>query len=73
MYVDRKSLCHLAETEPVSFKCIVDEAKRPHSRIWSVTAGTVGRMSACRTVRPQSMEWAAALYLVYRSVCMSHD
>mmetsp|Transcript_120408 Transcript_120408/g.169373 ORF Transcript_120408/g.169373 Transcript_120408/m.169373 type:complete len:131 (+) Transcript_120408:36-428(+) len=37
MYVDRKSLCHLAETEPVSFKCIVDEAKRtvrPQSMEW---------------------------------------
>ena len=64
MYVDRKSLCHLAETEPVSFKCIVDEAKRPPSHIWSVT-GTAGRMSVFRTVRPQSMEWAAALYLLY--------
>ena len=28
MAVDRKSLCILAETEPVSFKCVVDEAKR---------------------------------------------
>ena len=28
MAVDRKSLCILAETEPASFKCIVDEAKR---------------------------------------------
>lgn len=28
MAVDRKSLCILAETEPVSFKCVLDEAKR---------------------------------------------
>eukprot|EP00927_Polykrikos_kofoidii_P069866 TRINITY_DN65547_c0_g1_i1.p1 TRINITY_DN65547_c0_g1~~TRINITY_DN65547_c0_g1_i1.p1 ORF type:complete len:130 (-),score=8.45 TRINITY_DN65547_c0_g1_i1:87-476(-) len=26
--LDRKSLCNLAETEPVTFKCLVDEAKR---------------------------------------------
>ena len=28
MAVDRKSLCILAETEPASFKCVLDEAKR---------------------------------------------
>eukprot|EP00930_Biecheleria_cincta_P072847 TRINITY_DN60190_c0_g1_i1.p1 TRINITY_DN60190_c0_g1~~TRINITY_DN60190_c0_g1_i1.p1 ORF type:complete len:147 (+),score=14.64 TRINITY_DN60190_c0_g1_i1:50-442(+) len=28
MWLDRKSLCLLAETEPVSFKCVVDETKR---------------------------------------------
>eukprot|EP00439_Symbiodinium_sp_Y106_P032513 s4925_g3.t3 len=46
MYVDRKSLCHLAETEPVSFKCIVDEAKRtvrPQSMEWvrNLSSGSV--------------------------------
>eukprot|EP01066_Platyproteum_vivax_P020216 Platyproteum_vivax@DN8058_c0_g1_i1.p1 len=29
--LDRKMLCALAETEPVSFKCLVDEAKRLHN------------------------------------------
>mmetsp|Transcript_104182 Transcript_104182/g.272051 ORF Transcript_104182/g.272051 Transcript_104182/m.272051 type:complete len:131 (-) Transcript_104182:45-437(-) len=28
VYVDRKMLCNLSETEPVTFKCLVDEAKR---------------------------------------------
>ncbi|CEL99207.1 unnamed protein product [Vitrella brassicaformis CCMP3155] len=28
IHLDRKTLCTLAETEPVSFKCVVDEAKR---------------------------------------------
>lgn len=32
MAVDRKSLCILAETEPASFKCVVDEAKRQVTR-----------------------------------------
>ncbi|CAL1170685.1 unnamed protein product [Cladocopium goreaui] len=32
MAVDRKSLCILAETEPASFKCVVDEAKRMMKR-----------------------------------------
>mmetsp|Transcript_42317 Transcript_42317/g.76766 ORF Transcript_42317/g.76766 Transcript_42317/m.76766 type:complete len:130 (-) Transcript_42317:137-526(-) len=34
VHLDRKMLCNLAETEPVSFKCVVDEAKRV---IWPVT------------------------------------
>jgi hypothetical protein len=33
MAVDRKSLCILAETEPASFKCVVDEAKRQVEKI----------------------------------------
>mmetsp|Transcript_23924 Transcript_23924/g.71475 ORF Transcript_23924/g.71475 Transcript_23924/m.71475 type:complete len:131 (-) Transcript_23924:53-445(-) len=28
VHIDRKILCNLAETEPVSFKCLVDESKR---------------------------------------------
>eukprot|EP00929_Paragymnodinium_shiwhaense_P014904 TRINITY_DN122896_c0_g1_i1.p2 TRINITY_DN122896_c0_g1~~TRINITY_DN122896_c0_g1_i1.p2 ORF type:complete len:134 (+),score=19.07 TRINITY_DN122896_c0_g1_i1:83-484(+) len=28
VFLDRKMLCSLAETEPVSFKCLVDESKR---------------------------------------------
>uniref|UniRef100_A0A0G4FF87 Uncharacterized protein n=1 Tax=Chromera velia CCMP2878 TaxID=1169474 RepID=A0A0G4FF87_9ALVE len=28
IWIDRKNLCTLAETEPVSFKALVDEAKR---------------------------------------------
>mmetsp|Transcript_13022 Transcript_13022/g.24624 ORF Transcript_13022/g.24624 Transcript_13022/m.24624 type:complete len:92 (+) Transcript_13022:91-366(+) len=38
MHVDRKSLCLLAETEPISFKCVVDEVKRmvkPQSMEWA--------------------------------------
>mmetsp|Transcript_54934 Transcript_54934/g.130953 ORF Transcript_54934/g.130953 Transcript_54934/m.130953 type:complete len:131 (+) Transcript_54934:109-501(+) len=34
VHLDRKILCNLAETEPVTFKCVVDEAKRV---VWPVT------------------------------------
>eukprot|EP00933_Yihiella_yeosuensis_P020680 TRINITY_DN16523_c0_g7_i1.p1 TRINITY_DN16523_c0_g7~~TRINITY_DN16523_c0_g7_i1.p1 ORF type:complete len:131 (-),score=7.33 TRINITY_DN16523_c0_g7_i1:57-449(-) len=38
MHIDRKSLCLLAETEPVTFKAVVDETKRlmrPQKSLWA--------------------------------------
>ena len=66
MYVDRKSLCLLAETEPVSFKCLVDEAKRhlQDARIRRPLA------ECCRMVRPQSMEWVATSHLPQKLASM---